>query len=328
MILAGDIGGTKTFLCLFEEVSSRKIFKEERFVSSEHASLEEIVQKFLSSVSVPISHACFGIAGPIQNNKCYATNLPWVVEGEKLKVLIKTPHVFLINDLEANAWGISCLNKEEFFVLSEGDGDKIGNRALISAGTGLGEAGLYFTGKEHLPFASEGGHCNFAPNNEEEVEIWRYIQKKFGHASYERVLSGQGIENIYSFWIEEKKEKEQEEVKKRRLEEDPAKVIHEYALNGKCPICKKTMEQFVSIYGSESGNLALKFLAVGGLYIGGGIAPKILDLLKEGSFLESFRKKGRFEKLLSAIPIQVILNYKAAILGAGRYAEHKKQTSL
>lgn len=324
MILAGDVGGTKSVLALFEDVKSRKIIKEERFSSKESQSLEEIIQKFLSSGSFPVKHACFGIAGPIENNKCQATNLPWVIDGEHLKNLIKVPFVSLINDLEANAWGIPCLSKDELCTLSPGTGAKIGNRALISAGTGLGEAGMFFDGKNYHPFPSEGGHCNFAPTDEEEVEIWRYLKAKFGQASYERVLSGAGVENIYRFWVDIKKEKELEEVRERILKEDPAKVIYESGISNKCPICVKTIYRFISIYGSETSNVALKFLALGGVYIGGGIAPKMLESIKNGPFMESFLNKGRLNKLLSTMRVQVILNPKTALIGAANYAEYKK----
>ena len=323
MILAGDIGGTKSVLALFEDVKSRKIIKEERFSSKDSRNLEEIIEKFLSSDSFPVKDACFGIAGPIENNRCQATNLPWVVDGENLKKLIKIPRVFLINDLEANAWGIPCLFEDEVCVLSKGKENAQGNRALISAGTGLGEAGMYFDGKNHIPFPSEGGHCNFAPTDEEEVEIWRYLKAKFGHASYERVLSGAGIENIYRFFVDVKKENELIEVREKILKEDPARVIYEHAINNTCSTCVRTVHRFVSIYGSETGNLALKFLALGGVYIGGGIAPKMLEAIKKGPFIESFLDKGRFNKLLSNIRVQVILNHKTALIGAANYAENK-----
>ena len=260
MILAGDVGGTKVELSLFEDVKSRKIVKEERFLCKDYKSLEEMVQAFLSNHSFPITHSCFGIAGPIEGNICRATNLPWIVNGVTLAKLLHIPHVSLINDLEANAWGITCLRDDELYLLTQGSGLNIGNKALISAGTGLGEAGLYFDGKKHVPLACEGGHCNFAPTNEEEVEIWRYLQAKYSHVSYERILSGAGLENLYRFWVEVKKEKELPQVQERILKEDPAKVIYEYGSTGQCPICEKAVHRFVSVYGSEAGNLALKFL--------------------------------------------------------------------
>jgi len=179
MILAGDVGGTKAELAIFEDISSRKIVKGERFLCKDYNSLEEIVQEFLASKSTAITGACFGIAGPIENNTCFATNLPWVICGDTLAHVIGIPHVSLINDLEANAWGIRHLHEDELYTISPGIKGKAGNKALISVGTGLGEAGLFFDGKEHHPFACEGGHCDFAPLDETEVEIWRYLKKKF-----------------------------------------------------------------------------------------------------------------------------------------------------
>ncbi len=328
MILAGDIGGTKTELALFENVKTRKIIKQEKFPSKDYKSLEEIIQKFISSSSISPTQACFGIAGPIENNICYTTNLPWIIDGKKIETLLNISSVFLINDLEANAWGIPCLKENELYVLAEGNKNQKGNRALISAGTGLGEAGLYYDGKNHIPFASEGGHCNFAPTNEEEIEILRFLQHKHKHVSYERLLCGAGLLNIYLFFIEEKKEKELPELLEKFTITDPAQCIYEYGSTGKCPVCKKAIEIFISIYGSEAGNMALKFLALGGIYIGGGIAPKMLNELKEGPFLKSFTQKGRFNKLLSTIRIQVILNPHTALLGAGNYAEYQKNKLL
>jgi glucokinase len=317
MILAGDIGGTKTVLALFEDVDKRTVIKEEKFLSKDYPNLDEIVKAFLPK-DLFVRLASFGIAGPIQNNRCHATNLPWVIEGDSLQKILKTPFVFLINDLEANAWGISLLNPEELHVLHKGEG--VGNRALISAGTGLGEAGIYFDGKLYQPFATEGGHAGFSPETEEQIGLWRYLKSKFDHVSFERVLSGHGIEAIYRFLLEMRKASEVETVKIRMKTEDPAQVISEVGLNKGCPICVETLNWFSSIYGSESGNLALKMLALGGVYIGGGIAPKILDVLKNGSFMNSFLAKGRFKPLLSKIQVQVILNPKTALLGAAEYA--------
>ncbi len=327
MILAGDIGGTKTELALFEDVKTRKIIKMDKFPSKDFTTLEEIIQKFLSSSSIKPTEACFGIAGPIENNTCHTTNLPWVIAGKKIETLLNIASVYLINDLEANAWGISCLKEDELYTLAKGDKTQIGNRALISAGTGLGEAGLYFDGKNHIPFASEGGHCNFAPTDELEIEIWRYLHQKYNHVSYERLLCGAGLLNIYRFFIDVKKEKELSELADKFSKMDPAQCIYEYGSTGKCSVCKKAIEKFISIYGSESGNVALKFLALGGVYIGGGIAPKMLDNLKNGHFLESFIQKGRFNKLLSNIPVQVILNPHTALLGAANYVEYQKSKS-
>lgn len=321
MILAGDVGGTKVVLALFQDTETRKKIKEQKFASKDYSNFEDIVKAFVSE-DTPIRCASFGIAGPIVNNKCYATNLPWIIDGNELKNVLKTPSVFLINDLEANAWGTFSLQKDEFYVLNEGI-EKKGNCALISAGTGLGEAGFYFDGKNLFPFASEGGHVGFSPENEEDIELWRYFKTKFQHVSFERLLCGHGIANIYDFFVKIKKEPEIEEVKVAMQKMDPAQVISEYGMQKKCPTCMKTLEKFSSIYGGEAGNLALKFLAFGGVFIGGGIAPKLLEVLKKGAFMNSFINKGRFKQLLSEIKVQVILNQETALLGAAKYAEMK-----
>ncbi len=318
MILAGDIGGTKTHLALIEDVEKRKIIQEKKYISRDYSSLEEIGKQFLSSYTGKIKAACFGIAGPIVNQVCRATNLSWVIDGSKLSQCFQIRDVFLINDVEANAWGISCLYPQELACLHEGVFNP-GNQALVSAGTGLGEAGLYWDGKKHHPFACEGGHCSFAPSSEEEVELWRYLKKKYNHVSYERVLSGMAIRDIYQFIIEMKKEKESSETKERIKKEDAGKVIAE----GICPASRRTMELFTSVYGAEVGNVALKFFAVGGVFLGGGIAPKILSFLQSDIFMKSYLDKGRFDRLLSTISVRVILNENTALLGAARYGQEK-----
>ena len=318
MILAGDIGGTKTNLALLARGETRNFLQEKSFRSQEFPSLDAIIDEFLSPEQVRnIERVCFGIAGPIQDNRCHATNLSWVVDGPSLHRGIfqgKTP-VFLINDLEANAWGIPLLQPDELFVLNLGERKK-GNQALISAGTGLGEAGMYFTGNKHIPFASEGGHVDFSPRDEEEIEMLRFFKTRFPHVSFERFLCGNGIELIYQFFLGEKEEQGD------RID---AKSISEAALLNTCPVCVKALKKFISIYGGEAGNLALKFAAWGGIYIGGGIAPKILEALKsEAVFMKAFVSKGRFEPILSRIPVQVILNPKTALLGAARYARESQ----
>lgn len=312
MLLIGDIGGTKTNLALFEKKRPLKIIREEKYPSASFEGLSIILDQFLSK-GEKIEGACFGVAGPVRDGKVNATNLPWVIDAIELKKQLGIEVVYLLNDLEANAYGICTLSEKEFVTLNKGIEQK-GNQGLISAGTGLGQAGLFFDGKMHTPFACEGGHTDFAPREEKEIELLRFAQKKFGHVSYERILSGPGFPLIYEF------------LEKKPLvvsEEDPAKVICDLALEQKDPTCLETVEMFVSIYGAEAGNVALKFLSLSGIYIGGGIAPKILDLLKSGPFMESFLDKGRFKDLLSTIPVKVIMNDKTALLGACEYAIRK-----
>jgi glucokinase len=307
MILAGDIGATKTVLALFDKT---KCVKEERYESKQYAGLEPILKLFLKE---KVEAACFGVAGPVIAGRCKTTNLPWIVEEAELKKQLKTDKVQLINDLEANGWGIGVLSSSELLVLNRGDPSVKGNGALISAGTGLGQAGLYWDGQRHHPFASEGGHTDFAPRDELEVELLRHLQHKFGHVSYERVVSGPGLQELYQFLID--RGLEQSELK----QVEPHAII-EKAMEAESKTCSRALRGFISLYGSEAGNLALKFMARGGLYLGGGIAPTIVSALQEGGFLQAFIAKGRFKPLLSSIPIKVILNDKTALLGAAECA--------
>jgi glucokinase len=233
--------------------------------------------------------------------------------------------VFLINDLEANAYGIECLKEEEFLTLNEGTPQK-GNACLIAAGTGLGEAGLYFNGKTYNPFACEGGHTDFAPRDDREIELLKYLQKKYGHVSYERVVSGPGIQKIYEFLIDTKVEPKIESFEKElKKHAEPQILITQKGVNKEIKGCEKAIDMFISAYGAETGNLALKMFALGGVYVGGGIAPKMVDTLQEGMFLKSFADKGRFSSLMMSMPVKVILNDKAALLGAARYAVINKK---
>jgi len=313
MMLAGDIGGTNTRLALFEE---KKLKVEKNFSSKNYESLVDIVEEFLQENQVKVEKAAFGVAGPVQDNKCKATNLPWNIDADRIAKRNHIAKVFLLNDLESNAHGIKALQEEEFFILQKGNPSAKGNAALISAGTGLGEAGLYWDGKKHSPFATEGGHTDFAPRKEEEFKLWLFLQKKYGHVSYERVVSGPGIEELFTFLTEVEKEKAKVMFSEKKSK---AKKISEEALSQKCPVCVRTLDWFTSLYAAEAANLSLKHLATGGLYIGGGIAPKILPFLQKDLFLEAFLNKGRFNQVLENIPIKVILNEKTALLGALEY---------
>lgn len=310
MILAGDIGATHTRLSLYD---GRKLIQEEVFFSKEYSALIHILREFLKEHK-NIKKAVFGIAGPIKDGKCKATNLPWFIDSKELSEELRIPDVVLINDLLANAYGIRVLNEDEFYILNRGEARK-GNACLISAGTGLGEAGLYWDDKALHPFATEGGHSDFAPADKLQCELLHYLQGTYGHVSYERILSGPGISDLYHFLRDVKKENPLP----GPLTDLPP-LISSKAIEKTSIICEKTMHLFVSIYGREAGNLALKILSLGGVYIGGGIAPRILPLLKSGLFMESFLAKGRFKDLLHTIPVKVILNEKTALLGALEYA--------
>ncbi len=320
MILAGDIGGTKVRLACFD--GRGKVVREEKFASREFRDFKEILDRFIKKEDA-ISSACFGIAGPVCDRKCKATNLPWEVSALDLEASCKIPRVDLINDLEANAWGLRSLSKEEFFVVNEGKVQE-GNQALIAAGTGLGEAGLYWDGKQHHPFACEGGHTDLGATHTEELALLSHLIAEYGHVSYERVVSGPGLYELYRFLIDTKREKEDRKIAERMKTEDPPLVITEQGVGGGCLVCSRVCRMFLSLYGSESGNLALKFFALGGVFIGGGIAPRLVSLFKEGEFMRAFLNKGRFASLLSKIPVKIVLNDKAALLGAFAYARDKK----
>ena len=316
MYLVGDIGGTKTHLALFDH---RKSVREKKYVSNEYSNLNEIVRDFLSEGSEKIQIVVLGIAGPVEQGRVETMNLPWVIDSRELGQKIVTDRVFLLNDLQANAYGIRALSDDEFCVLNQGV-SLPGNAALISAGTGLGEAGLYWDGKNHHPFACEGGHSDFAPRNELEIELWQYLHKKYEHVSFERVLAGSAIYDLYLFLIETGKEKHTEEMQEEFRKKDPSIVISEKGVSGDSSVCERVMEWFTSLYGTEAGNMALKFLSFSGLYIGGGIAPKILKKMKEKHFMEAFIAKGRLRDLLAQIPIKIILNDRTALLGAVEFA--------
>ena len=321
MILAGDVGGTKTNLGFFEIEGTGKSLRiksivEQTFHSQEHASLDELATAFLNQHRLRPSIACFGVAGPVQHGRSHATNLPWTIDAACLAAELKVDTALVINDLEANAYGIAALDDDDFAVLHRGAPDAEGNAAVIAAGTGLGEAGLIWDGERHHPFACEGGHADFAPRNALESDLLAFLLDEFGHASWERVLSGPGLHNIYRFLCQETPGDESREVAKEIVEGDPPAVIARAAQERSCPICVKTMQIFVSLYGAEAGNLALKLMATGGVYIGGGIAPKNVAALKQGDFMRSFTAKGRLKSVLEGIPVRVILTDKTALVGA------------
>jgi glucokinase len=323
MILAGDIGGTKTHLILYD-VEERERIREQKYASQEHETLSEILSDFLSGHEEDVGTISLGIAGPVVNRSCRATNLPWVVDADELMRTHHISNVYLINDLEANAYGLKKLSSKEFCILNEGDKEAHGNAALIAAGTGLGEAGLYWDGKKQIPFATEGGHCGFAPKSDREIEVLRFLKKKFDHVSYERILSGAGLLHLYRYFVEIEEEEENEEIEKLIAEKkDPARLIHDKGLSKESKACAEALALFVSVYGAEAGNLALKMMATGGVYVGGGIAPKVLELLKNGAFMKAFVDKGRFSEFLSHVPVKVILNENTALLGAIQYAQEK-----
>jgi glucokinase len=321
MILAGDVGGTKVHLALYDFTNGQlKYSRDERYPAKDYTGLEEIVREFLAGETV--SSACFGVPGPVRDGRLRLTNLPWTLDSRELSRALSIDHVFLINDLEANGYGIAELKADQIYTLSEGDARQIGNRALIAAGTGLGEGILAWNGRTHIPMPSEGGHSDYAPRDEDEIDLLRYLKQKYsGRISFERVVSGMGLTNIYDFLRDVRDMEEPQWLTDRLAAEDPNAVITELALAAKSEICERALDMFVSAYGAEAGNLALKVLSIGGLYIGGGIGPRILEKLKDGTFMKAFTDKGRLSQLLINMPVRVVLESRAALLGAAAYAE-------
>jgi glucokinase len=321
MILAGDIGGTKTRLAFFTTDGERiKSLVEETFLSREYSSLDEIVRTFVARHQLSPTYASFGVAGPVIAGRCETTNLPWIIDAHQLATQLGIASVTLLNDLEANAHGVAMLQAEDFCVLNQGAAEAKGNAAIIAAGTGLGEAGFYWDGARHYPFASEGGHADFAPRNDLEAELLRYLLRQFAHVSYERVVSGPGLYNIYQFLRDTGRGGEPAWLTDELRQKDPAATISQAALAGRSDLCVQALDLFVSLYGAEAGNLALKVMAAGGVYVGGGIAPKIIEKLTDSTFMQAFVAKGRMQPLLEAMPVRVILNDRTALLGATRYA--------
>ena len=329
MLLAGDVGGTKTFMGLFSlSADTLGLVRSASYVNGKFVSFDEVAADFLEgSGPVTIDAAAFGIACPVVGGRGTLTNLNWSIDSSVLAARFGIQRVGLVNDLVATAWGATVLSGEDFHTLQAGV-ERPGNSALIAAGTGLGEAAVFREGGTFLPSASEGGHADFAPRNSIEIELLKYLMGRWGHASYERVLSGPGLVNIYDFFRSKRGGAEPKRLVERFEKEGAAPVISEEGLRGGDKSCVDALELFISIYGAEAGNLALRTLAVGGVYVGGGIAPKILPALKRGSFIRAFRDKGRFERLLSEVPVKVILNEKTALFGAAVCASRLTRQGL
>ena len=320
-VLTGDIGGTKTRLAIFNvNGTALETVSEQTYRSQEHASLRSIIQNFLDRHGVTVEAACFGIAGPVRHNEVDTTNLPWHISATEISERFDIARVFLLNDLEANAWGIRALSEDDFFTLQAAAGDPEGNRAIIAAGTGLGEAGLFHDGTDLQPFATEGGHTDFSPNSDQEIELLRFLKQRHRHVSWERLLSGPGLVRIHEFLRHYHKRDTPAWLAEDMRNSDPAAAISMAAQAQRDDIAEEALDLFVHLYGIEAGNLALKTLASGGLYIGGGIAPKILGVMKGGAFVKAFLAKGRMQPLLEKIPVQVILNDRTALYGPAVFA--------
>jgi glucokinase len=321
MILAGDIGGTHARLALVDVRNGRfQMVRTKVFPSQRYTGLDEIATEFVKTSEVQPTQACFGVAGPVTNGRVETSNLPWVVESKRLASELHIKQAILINDLEATGWGVGALTPGDLVSLNDVPGAQ-GNQALIAAGTGLGEAGLYWDGVRYRVFASEGGHCDFAPTNDLEVELFRYLQARYGHVSYERILSGPGLVNVFEFLRDTGRGQVPNSFQEEIQGADAAAAISTAALEGTCPLCEQALDIFISVFGAEAGNLALKVKATGGVFLAGGIAPKILPrLVRTGGFLEAFLSKGRLRRLMEVMPVKVITNDQLALLGAARCA--------
>ena len=323
-ILAGDIGGTKASLATFRVVGHELVLvRNQRYPSASYAGLNAILRDYLAEDERPILAAGFGIPGPVQDNRAKATNLSWGVDAAEIAAEFEIPHVVLLNDLAANAYGLSHLKPGDFTTIQKGAPDASGNRCVVSPGTGLGEAGLFWDGQQHHVWACEGGHADFAPRTELEIALLEHLVKQFGHVSVERVASGMGIENIYKFLRDTGRGKELPAVAAEMKATDPNRVISKYADSGACPMCMQTLEIFAACLGAEAGNMALKTMALGGVFLGGGLPAKLLPHLQNAGFLHAFNDKGRMASLMERIPVVVVMNDASALLGAGYYARER-----
>jgi glucokinase len=324
IILVGDIGGTHSRIAYYDvEAGQLDCLVEQIYPSVDYNGLDAIVAKFIASHGAKSKQACFGVAGPVRDGQVRATNLPWLVDASQLEQSLGLQAVTIINDLEAIAYSVDVLESKDLAMLNEGDPKAVGNAAVIAAGTGLGEAGLYWDGTHRLPFACEGGHSDFAPTDELQDKLLQHLRAQFGHVSWERVVCGPGLVNVYKFLRDRGHGDEPDWLKQEMAHGDPASQISRHGIEGTSALCVQALDLFVSLYGSEAGNLALKIMATGGVYLGGGIAPKIVDKLRGSGFLKAFSTKGRMSVLLKAIPVRAILNDQAGLMGAAHCAARK-----
>ena len=321
MILAGDIGGTKTVLSILSKDSNGSLMclQEQTYSSQQFPEFEDILTAFLPA-DVNIKSACFGVAGPVVNQRCQTTNLPWLLDAEELKIKLNTSKVKLLNDLEAMALGMLYLPEHDLLELNPDAEVQAGNIAVIAAGTGLGEAILYWDGNKHHPMATEGGHSDLAANNTQQDFLLAYLRKSYpDHVSCERILSGIGFSHLYDFLCDQGFAPPCPNVPDTNSDIDRNAVISRLGVTGEDSLCAEAVRLFVELYGAETGNLALKSLATGGIFIGGGIAPKILSAMQDGKFMHAFKAKGRFFPLLEKIPVKLSLNPRTPLIGAINY---------
>jgi glucokinase len=316
-VLAGDIGGTKTTLAIHAVDAAGTVtpVRDRTFASRDYAGLEQVITAFLVEHDERIAAAAFGIAGPVVDDAVITTNLPWRIERRRLSEGLGGAPVRLMNDLESTAYGALFLPPDEIVTLSPGVA-RPGHRAVIAAGTGLGQAFLYHHGDRYTPVATEGGHADFAPRSALEDDLLDFLRHRFGRVSYERIVSGPGLQNVFHFLDEKLGHPVAPEIRARMTQEDPSAVIGGAAVTGTCPTCREAVDLFLAVYGAQAGNLALTVMATGGVYVGGGIVTKLLPLLPASGFMAAFVAKGRYEPLMRELPVWVIVNPRTALIGA------------
>lgn len=327
-ILSGDIGGTNSRLALCE-VEGATVRRDIQAIydSRRYDSLADIARAFITEHHIEVDKACFGVPGPVQGRQAHVTNLPWKVDADELERNLGVDSVYLLNDLEANAHGLATLSEADFLELRPGLTGAVGNAGLLSAGTGLGEAGLFWDGHRHRPFACEGGHTDFGPADDDELELLRFLRARVGgHVSWERVVSGPGMVGIYEFLKSRDPGAQSKAVAEAIASgSDPAEEISKAALRGECSLCERAVQWFLGLYGAEAGNVALKFFAIGGVFLGGGIAPKLAPMMPRSPFIARFEGKGRMQPLLERIGLSIVMNDKAALQGAASYAARRSR---
>ncbi len=315
-ILSGDIGGTTTRLALFDMAVGRGAVLERRaYTSADYASFTEILTDFSMHTDTTCAAACFGVAGPVSAGRSRITNLPWTIDAGELEAIFGWPRVRLVNDLEAIAWGIGALEEQDYCTLNDGQPEAAGNQAVIAAGTGLGQAGRVWDGRRHHPLACEGGHADYAPAGATEIALMDWLGERYGHVSWERVVSGPGLVTIHAFLRDYRKASTPGWLQSQLQTDDAAAAISDAALAGRDEICREALDLFIRCYGAEAGNLALKLMATGGVFVAGGIAPQLIERLRQGDFLAAFCAKGRMQGLMEAMPVRVLRNESASLLG-------------
>ena len=320
-VLAGDIGGTKTLLQLSESgENGLKVCFEKRYVSADFPEFLPMAQDFVAEAAqhgAPASSACFGVAGPVNGRTAKITNLPWTLDADKMESVLKIPQIRLINDYQSVGYGIEALDANDIVTLQAGHEVTHGTRVIIGAGTGLGHGLLVWQGEHYEVVASEAGHTDFAPTNNLQDELLQYMRGRFGAVTWERVVSGMGLLNLFDFMVTTNKGTESDALKQARLNEDPAAAISRFALSGEDELALQTLNLFTSLYGAQAGNMALTGLATGGVYVAGGVAPKIIDKLKDGIFMQAFlNKEPRMRPLLEAMPVRVVVNAHVGLMGS------------